>query len=63
MVKSEDLCENLKNLGNHFDFSNYPKDSPMYSDQNKKTVLKFKDDLAGKIIEEFVGLKPKLFSL
>ena len=63
VIKSEDVYKDLKGLGNHFDFSNYLKVSPMYSDINEKTVLNLKDAMAGKIIEEFIGLKPKLYSL
>ena len=52
----------MKKLGNQFGFSKYPKEAPMYSDLNKKTVLDFKDEMAGKTIEAFVGLKPKFYS-
>ena len=48
MVKSEDVYEDLKELGNHSDFSNYPKDSPIYCDLTKKTLLKFKYEMADK---------------
>ena len=63
VVKTNDVYEDLKEMSEHFDFSNFPKTSPLYSDSNGHKVLKWKDELAGKTIEEFVGLKPKLFSL
>ena len=50
-------------LQNHFDFSNYPNDSPLHCDTNKKITLKFKDEMARKFIREFVGLKPKMYSI
>ena len=47
-----------------FDTSNFPKDHPsgIYTNANKKTVGMFKDETGGKIIEEFVGLRAKLYS-
>ena len=45
------------------DFSNYPNDHYLYSSENKQVVLKFKDELAGDFITEFVCLKPKLYSI
>ena len=62
VVRTNDVFEDLKEMSEHFDFSIFPKTSPMYSDSNRRKVLKWKDELAGKIIEEFVGSKPKLYS-
>ena len=44
-----------------FDFSNYPKDSNFFDETNKKVFGKIKSE--GKIIGEFVGLKPKMYSM
>ena len=44
-----------------FDFSNYPKDSNFFDETNKKVIGKIKSE--GKIIGEFVGLKPKMYSM
>ena len=46
-----------------FDFSGYEKESPFYSDENKKLIGKMKDELNEEIIEEFVGLRSKMYSL
>ena len=46
-----------------FDTSDYPLDHPNYSATNKKVLGKFKDETAGKPIIEFVGLKPKMYSI
>ena len=46
-----------------FDLSNYPTDHFLYNVENKVVTLKFKDELAGEPIEEFVGLKQKMFSI
>ena len=46
-----------------FDFSGYEKESPFYNDENKNIIGKMKDELIGEIIEEFVGLRAKMYSL
>ena len=46
-----------------FDFSGYRKESPFYNDENKKVISKMKDELNGEFIEEFFGLKAKMYSL
>ena len=43
-----------------FDFSNYPKNSKFFDEANKKVIGKIKDESEGKIIDGFVGLKPKM---
>ena len=63
---TEDLYTDLKNnptLSKEFDFSNYPKESSLYNPTNKKKVLKFKDELAGSVMTEFVGIKSKMYSI
>ena len=62
-IKTEDVYADLQKLTDIFDFSNYPSDHFLFSNANKKVVLKFKDEAAGKIIAEFIALKPKLYSL
>ena len=46
-----------------FDFSDYPEDSKSFDPVNKTLICKMKDELKGKIISEFVGLKSKIYSL
>ena len=46
-----------------FDFSNYPKDSKFFDETNKKVIGKMKDESQGKIVDEFVGLKSKMYSM
>ena len=47
-----------------FDTSNYPPDHPsgIPSGLNKKVLGMFKDEANGKVIDEFVGLRAKLYS-
>ena len=43
-------------------FSDYPINHPNYDITNKKLSMKYKDELKSKIITEFIGLKPKMYS-
>ena len=58
----KELAENA-NLRKNFDFSNYPQNHPLYHNGSIIVTLLFKDEMAGKILEEFVGLKPKMYSI
>ena len=44
-----------------FDFSNYSTKSEYYDNSKKLVVGKTEDETAGVPIEEFVGLKPKIY--
>ena len=46
-----------------FDFSGSDKNSIYYCDTNKKVLGKMKDEFTGIKIDEFVGLKSKMYSL
>ena len=46
-----------------YDFSDYPKDHPLYDETNKKVIGKMKDECAGVPIAEYIGLRPKLYSV
>ena len=46
-----------------FDFSGYPRDSVFYDNSNKKKLGKMKDEFSGNKIDEFFGLKSKMYSL
>ena len=46
-----------------FDFSNYSKDSKFSDLTDIKVIGKIKDVSEGKIIDEFLGLKSKMYSM
>ena len=62
-IKSEDVYEEFFNHKHLFDFSNYQKDLSFFDQTNKKVIGKMKDVSEGKIIDEFVGLKSKMYSM
>ena len=53
-----DQCFKDKKL---FDFSGYDKNSIYYDDSNKKKLGKMKDEFNGNKIDEFIGLKSKMY--
>src|SRR5688572_20951784 len=64
-IKTEDFYADIANdVRSRFDTSEYPKDhsSGIETGINKKVIGIFKDEAAGKQIEEFVGLRSKLYS-
>ena len=50
------------NVENRFDTSNYEVNRPLPTGKNKKVIGLLKDELGGKIIREFVTLRPKTYS-
>ena len=45
------------------DFSNYPKDSKLFDETNKKVIGKMKDEFGRVIVDELIGLKSKIYSI
>lgn len=62
-IKTEDIYKDLNSHSHLYDFSGYPKEHFCFSDSNKKIIGKFKDELNGLPMEEFIGLKAKMYSV
>ena len=62
-IKSENVCEEFFKWKNLFDFSNYLKDSKFFVQTNKNVIGKMEDEFGGVIIDEFVALKSKMYSI
>ena len=62
-VETEDAYKDFEEMKSEYDFSEYPKDHFLYNNENKKVIGKFKDEYNSIPIVEFVGLKPKLYSI
>ena len=61
-IKTEHVFENFSSDKEMFDFSNYSMKSKYYDNSNKLVIRKMKDETGGDAIEEFVLLKPKMYS-
>ena len=61
-MKTEDVYGDFSNNKEMFDFRDYSINSKYYDDSDKLVVGKVKDETASVVIEELVGLKPKMSS-
>ena len=61
-IFTEDIYEDMKQIQNELDASDYPENHNLYSEENKKKIGKFKDELQGKIMNEIVFLRSKAYS-
>ena len=61
-IKTNDFYKDIANdVENRFDTSNYEVNRPLPTGKNKKIIGLMKDELGGKIIMEFVTLRPKTY--
>ena len=64
-IQTEDFYKDIsEDVKDRFDTSDYPPDHPsgIPSGFNKKVLGMFKDEVRGEVIDEFVGLRSKLYS-
>ena len=61
-IETDDVYQDFWKDKDMFDNSDYNKDSPFFYDDNKKVIGKMKDEAAGVIVTEFVGLRSKMYS-
>ena len=64
-IKTDDFYKDINpDVQDKFDTSDYPSNHPsvIQTGLNKKVIGMFKDEVAGKQITHFVGLRPKLYS-
>ena len=62
-IETDDLYDDMCHHLDLNDTSEYPTDNPAHSPVNKKVLGKMKDEMKGYPIKEFVGLRPKMYSV
>ena len=62
-IKTEDFYKDIANdVEKRSDTSNYEVNRPLPTGKNKKVIGLMKDELGGKIMTEFVALRPRTYS-
>ena len=61
-IFTDGVYEDMKQIQNDLDTSDYSKDHPLYSEDNKKVIGKFKVELARKVMRELIALRSKEYS-
>ena len=62
-IKTKDFYKHVANdVERRFDTSNYEVNRPLPIEKNEKVIGLMKDELGGKIMTEFVALRPKTYS-
>ena len=72
-IETEDIYDDMKDMKQYYDVSKYPKNHEIFkglTDQqidewnmNSGVIGLFKDELDGRIMNSFIGLKPKMYSV
>ena len=61
-IKTDDVYKDLFQDKELFDNSNYPpKNCEFFFDENKKVIGKMKNEAAGMVIKEYIGLRSKMY--
>ena len=62
-IETNDFYKDISDdVDNRFNTSNYEVKRPLPIGKNKKVIGLMKDELGGKIVMEFIALRPKTYS-
>ena len=63
-IKTDQYFEELKNIfSSIMDFSNFDKKHELFDEKNKKVIGYLKSEYGEKVVNEFIGIKSKLYSI
>ena len=61
-IETENVYQNFWNDKDKFDNSDYPEKSPYFNKTKKKVIGKLKDEVSSIPVNEFIGLRSKMYS-
>lgn len=62
-ITTDDIFNDISSDIDLFDTSAYPVEHMLHNQTNKKVLGKMKDEMSGQIINEFIGLRSKMYSI
>jgi len=62
-IETDDIYRDMEEDVDLYDTSNYPKEYSLFSSRNKKVLGKMKDKCAGRVIDEAVAIRLKIYSI
>jgi len=62
-IETDDLYADMGRDLEFFDTSNFERDHELFSNKNHRVLGKFKSETGSRALEEFVGLRAKIYSL
>ncbi len=62
-INIEDFYKDMYAVREHFDMSEYSKQTPIYDETNKKVIGRFKDEKGDKVIKTFAVARSKLYAI
>ena len=62
-IETQDIYKDMAEMSHFFDTSNFDPSHPLYSKDNAKVLGKMKDELPSDPGVDFVGLRPKMYSI
>ena len=62
-IQTKDVYRDMGKHAELYDTSDYPREHLLHNVENKKVVGKMTDECAGRPIAEYIGLRPKMYSI
>ena len=62
-IQTDNVYEDMLTDMDSYDTSNFDKDSPLFSEKNNKVLGKMKDEWGGVTVQEFIGLRSKMYAM
>ena len=62
-IKTDDFYQDMCEMKEYYDMSEYSKECSLYDETNKKVLGKFKDETPNGVITNFIGIRSKCYTI